>query len=134
MNQENLFSPIGDVVCDGILRDLPVPLSDAERLAIADAKAAAEAELAAIRTRAAEQRRRIASMTSELRERQQRRVVPCYERWVRGQIEVVRRDVDPRDPASVIDRRPATTEESQRLIALDEPVEAHGPREKRKRK
>ena len=56
-------------------------------------------------------------MGTALRERQERRVVVCYERWAHGQIEVVRRDIDPRDPASIVDRRPATIEESQRAIA-----------------
>jgi len=61
--------------------------------------------------------KRIVDMGAALRERQERRVVVCYERWAHGQIEVVRRDIDPRDTASIVDRRPATIEESQRAIA-----------------
>jgi hypothetical protein len=61
--------------------------------------------------------RRIADMGTALRERQERRVVVCYERWANGQIEVVRRDIDPGDPASIVDRRRGTLEESQRALA-----------------
>jgi len=128
MNHEHLYDPVGDVLADAISRELPVRLTDLERLELADRKAAAEDELAAHQTRMAEQRRelakhgeaiarRIADMGTALRERQERRVVVCYERWANGQIEVVRRDVDPRDPASIVDRRPASLEESQRVLA-----------------
>jgi hypothetical protein len=128
MNTEHLYDPVGDVLADSISRELPVRLTDLERLELADRKAAAEDELAAHQTRMAEQRRelakhgaaiarRIADMGTALRERQERRVVVCYERWAHGQIEVVRRDIDPRDPASIVDRRPTTLEESQRAIA-----------------
>jgi hypothetical protein len=128
MNTEHLYDPVGDVLSDGISRELPVRLTDLERLELADRKAAAEDELAAHQTRMAEQRRelakhgaaiarRIVDMGTALRERQERRVVVCYERWANGQIEVVRRDVDPRDPASIVDRRPASLEESQRALA-----------------
>jgi hypothetical protein len=85
-------------------------------------------------------------MGTALRERQERRVVVCYERWANGQIEVVRRDVDPRDPASIVDRRPATLEESQHAIAgltsaqpapaddtQPEELPAKGPRKGRRR-
>jgi hypothetical protein len=103
-------------------------LTDLERLELADRKAATEDALAAHQSRMAEVRRemvkqgeaiahRIANMGTALRERQERRVVVCYERWASGQIEVVRRDIDPRDPASIVDRRPASLEESQRAIA-----------------
>jgi hypothetical protein len=116
------------ILADGISRELPVRLTDLERLELADRKAAAEDELADHQTRMAEQRRelakqgeaiarRIADMGTALRERQERRVVVCYERWANGQIEVVRRDVDPRDAASIVDRRPATLAESQHAIA-----------------
>ena len=128
MNTEHLYDPVGDVIAGAISRELPVRLTDLERLELADRKAAAEDELAAHQTRMAEVRRelakhgeaiakRIVEMGTALRERQERRVVVCYERWANGQIEVVRRDVDPRDPASIVDRRPATIEESQRAIA-----------------
>jgi len=128
MNHEHLYDPVGDVIADAISRELPVRLTDLERLELADRKAAAEDELAAHQTRMAEQRRelakhgeaiarRITEMGTALRERQERRVVVCYERWAHGQIEVVRRDVDPRDPASIVDRRPASLEESQRALA-----------------
>jgi len=128
MNREHLYDPVGDVIADAISRELPVRLTDLERLELADRKAAAEDELAAHQNRMAEVRRelakqggelarRIVEMGTALRERQERRVVVCYERWAHGQIEVVRRDVDPRDPASIVDRRPATIEESQRAIA-----------------
>ena len=128
MNHEHLYDPVGDVITDAISRELPVRLTDLERLELADRKAAAEDELAAHQNRMAEVRRdmakqggelsrRIAEMGTVLRERQERRVVVCYERWANGQIEVVRRDVDPRDPASIVDRRPATLEESQHAIA-----------------
>ncbi len=128
MNIEHLYDPVGDVIADGISRELPVRLTDLERFELADRKAAAEDELAAHQTRMAEVRRelakqsgelarRIAEMGTALRERQERRVVVCYERWANGQVEVVRRDIDPRDPASIVDRRPATLEESQRAIA-----------------
>jgi hypothetical protein len=128
MNHEHLYDPVGDVLADAISRELPVRLTDLERLELADRKAAAEDELAAHQTRMAEQRRglakhgeaiarRIADMGTALRERQERRVVVCYERWANGQVEVVRRDVDPRDPASIVDRRPATLQESQHAIA-----------------
>jgi len=128
MNQEHLYNPVGDVLADSISRELPVRLTDLERLELADRKAAAEDELAAHQHRMAEVRRelakhgaaiakRIVEMGTALRERQERRVVVCYERWAHGQIEVVRRDVDPRDTASIVDRRPATIEESQRAIA-----------------
>ncbi len=128
MNIEHLYDLVGDVIADGISRELPVRLTDLERFELADRKAAAEDELAAHQTRMAEVRRelakqggelarRIAEMGTALRERQERRVVVCYERWANGQVEVVRRDIDPRDPASIVDRRPATLEESQRAIA-----------------
>jgi hypothetical protein len=128
MNIEHLYDPVGDVLADSISRELPVRLSDLERLELADRKAAAEDELAAHQNRMAEVRRelakqgetiarRIVEMGAALRERQERRVVVCYERWASGQIEVVRRDIDPRDPASIVDRRPATLQESQRAIA-----------------
>ena len=128
MNTEHLYDPVGDVLADAISRELPVRLTDLERLELADRKAAAEDELAAHQNRMAEQRRelakhgatiarRIADMGTALRERQERRVVVCYERWANGQIEVVRRDIDPRDPVSIVDRRPASLEESQRAIA-----------------
>jgi hypothetical protein len=128
MNHEHLYDPVGDVIADAISRELPVRLTDLERLELADRKAAAEDELAAHQNRMAEVRRdmakqaeaiarRIADMGTALRERQERRVVVCYERWAHGQIEVVRRDIDPRDQASLVDRRPATIEESQRAIA-----------------
>ncbi len=128
MNHEHLYDPVGDVIADAISRELPVRLTDLERLELADRKAAAEDELAAHQNRMAEVRRemakqggelarRIAEMGTALRERQERRVVVCYERWANSQIEVVRRDIDPRDPASIVDRRPATIEESQRAIA-----------------
>ena len=157
MNTEHLYDPVGDVLADSISRELPVRLTDLERLELADRKAAAEDELAAHQARMAEQRRelakqgeaiarRITEMGTALRERQERRVVVCYERWANGQIEVVRRDVDPRDPASIVDRRPATIEESQHAIAgltgapaataadaePDEPP-AKGPRKGRKK-
>jgi hypothetical protein len=128
MNTEHLYDPVGDVLADGISRELPVRLTDLERLELADRKATAEDELAAHQTRMAEQRRelakhgeaiarRIADMGTALRERQERRVVVCYERWANGQVEVVRRDIDPRDPASIVDRRPATLEESQHALS-----------------
>jgi hypothetical protein len=128
MNTEHLYDPVGDVLADSISRELPVRLTDLERLELADRKAAAEDELAAHQDRMAEVRRemakhggdlarRIADMGTALRERQERRVVVCYERWANGQVEVVRRDIDPRDPASIVDRRPATLEESQHAIA-----------------
>lgn len=128
MNHEHLYDPVGDVLAGNISRELPVRLTDLERLELADRKAAAEEELAAHQNSMAEQRRelakhgaaiarRIVDMGTALRERQERRVVVCYERWANGQIEVVRRDTDPRDPASIVDRRPATIEESQRAIA-----------------
>jgi len=128
MNTEHLYDPVGDVLADSLSRELPVRLTDLERLELADRKAAAEDELAAHQHRMAEVRRelakhgaaiakRIVDMGTALRERQERRVVVCYERWAHGQVEVVRRDVDPRDTASIVDRRPATIEESQRAIA-----------------
>lgn len=157
MIHEHLYDPVGDVIADAISRELPVRLTDLERLELADRKAAAEDELAAHQTRMAEQRRelakhgeaiarRIAEMGTVLRERQERRVVVCYERWANGQIEVIRRDVDPRDAASIVDRRPATLKESQHAIAgltgapsaaaadaeADEPP-AKGPRKGRKK-
>jgi hypothetical protein len=112
----------------GISRELPVRLTDLERLELADRKAVAEDEIAAHQHRMAEVRREMAKQGSELarrigemgtalRERQERRVVACYERWANGQIEVVHRDIDPRDPASIVDRRPATLQESQHALA-----------------
>jgi len=138
MTTEHLYDPIGDVIRDGVPRELLVDLSDSERLQIVEAKSAIELELEAHRTRAAEIRRelerRISTMATDLRARQQRRTVICYERWDNGQIEVVRRDVDPRNPASVVDRRPATIEESQRLLAVAagaaEPAEPAGKRKR----
>ena len=149
MNTEHVYDPVGDVLADSISRELPVRLTDLERLELADRKAAAEDELAAHQNRMAEVRRelakqggelarRIAEMGTALRERQERRVVVCYERWANGQIAVVRRDIDPRDPASIVDRRPASLEESQRVLgglaAAATPAEAHETPAKEPRK
>ncbi len=126
---ENLYDPIGDVLRDDVQRELAVKLTDVERLGIADSKAAAEAELEQLQVRFAEVKRewarrfedlarRIGVMRDELREREQLRPVLCYERWKAGQVEVVRRDLDPRDPSSVIERRGATIDEAQRAIPV----------------
>jgi hypothetical protein len=124
---DNLYDPVGDVIRDQIKRELPVRLTDAERLEIAEAKAMAESELDEHSATEADRRReaakrgeeiekRIAVMGAELRTREQRRVVLCYERWKAGQVEVVRRDLDPRDPQSVVERRAANLAEAQRAI------------------
>ena len=60
MNQEHLYDPVGDVIAGAISRELPVRLTDLERLELADRKAAAEDELAAHQNRMAEQRRELA--------------------------------------------------------------------------
>lgn len=128
MTAANRYDTVGDVIRDGIPRDLMVRLTDLERMEMADAKSELEDELVALNTRMAEVRRemtkaadaiarRISDMRAALRDKQQRRVMLCYERWDNGQVEVVRRDLDPRDPASVVDRRPATIEEAQRVLA-----------------
>lgn len=124
---DDLYDTVGDVIREGIKRELPVRLTDAERLEIAEAKALAEAQLDEHSAEEADRRReatkraeeiekRIAVMGAELRTREQRRVVLCYERWKAGQVEVVRRDLDPRDPLSVVERRAANLAEAQRAI------------------
>lgn len=126
-NNDNLFDPIGDVIRAGIKRELPVRLGDRELLEIAIAKASAEAELDEHNANLADMKReqakigediekRIATMGAELRQRQQRRVVICYERWNAGLVEVVRQDLDPRNPESVVERRAANLAEAQRAI------------------
>ena len=141
MTTDHLYDPIGDVIRPEVLRELPVQLTDQERLQIAEYKAAAEQELEALSKRAAEVRRehvermkdlerRIAEMGVQVKDRKQSRVVICYERWADGEIEIVRRDIDPRDPSSVIDRRSATIEEAQRALTG---VDAE-PAKERKRK
>jgi len=78
---DHLYDPIGDVIRDDIPREVQVPLTDLERLAIADSKSAAEVELEALRRqyldRAKEIGRRIAELGGQLRERKQRRVIPA---------------------------------------------------------
>jgi hypothetical protein len=132
-SNDNLYETVGDVIRDGIKLELPVRLTDAERLAIAEAKAEAESKLDDHRANLADIKRewgkreeeiekRIAVMGAELRTREQKRVVVCYERWKAGQVEVVRRDLDPRDTASVVERRAANLAEAQRVMPDAEPV------------
>jgi hypothetical protein len=149
VNSETLYEPIGDVIREDVERELAVKLSDLDRLGIADAKAAVEDEVRNLQERFAEVKRdwsrriedaarRVCAMGAELRSREQIRAVPCYERWRAGQIEVVRRDMDPRDPSSVVERRSGTAGEAQRALpAAAEPqveVEPAPPTVDRKRK
>lgn len=133
MTEQTLYDPIGDVLREDVQRELAVKLSDFERLAIAEAKAIAEAELEQLQQRFAEVKRewarrfedvarRIGAMSTELRSREQVRPVLCYERWKAGQVEVVRRDLDPRDPSSVIERRAASLAESQKALPVAPPA------------
>lgn len=133
MTEQTLYDPIGDVLREDVQRELAVKLSDFERLAIAEAKAIAEAELEQLQQRFAEVKRewarrfedvarRIGAMSTELRSREQVRLVLCYERWKAGQVEVVRRDLDPRDPSSVIERRAASLAESQKALPVAPPA------------
>jgi hypothetical protein len=122
---ETLYEPIGDVIRTDLQRELPVKLSDFERLAIADAKAVVESEIEQEHARYAESERewarrfdalesRRSTLSAELRSREQVRPVLCYERLKGGQVELVRRDLDPRDPDSVVERRAASLGEAQR--------------------
>lgn len=121
------YEPVGDVLKKGIKRELPVRLTDIERLEIAEAKAKLEAELDEHRAEESDRRReaserekeiekRIAVMGAELRTREQRRVVICYERWEAGQVVIVRQDVDPVDAESVVERRAANLAEAQKVM------------------
>lgn len=111
-----------EVTRKGIKRELPVKLETHEMLMIAIAKSKAEAELdemeAELRDikadwnqRIDEQERRIAVMGVEIRTSEQKRVVPCYERFRAGTIEVVREDTH-----EIIERRAASLAEAQKAL------------------
>ena len=101
-------------------KELPVKLGGKELLEVAISKANAEAELEQEQAKFEDVKRewgaklknvekRIATMGTELRTREQRRMVPCYERWRDGAtLEIVRGDT-----GEVIDVRTATMKDKQ---------------------
>lgn len=113
-----------DIVKDNITRELPCSLNDLEVLKIARAKAKTEAELEELQDEIKDERsaqaarleaveKRIEIMGGEIRTGEQRRPVPCYERFVNGTIEVVRKDT-----SEVIDRRAASLVEAQKVMPM----------------
>lgn len=101
-------------------RELPVKLQGKELLEVAISKANAEAELEQEEAKFEDVKRewgtklkniekRISTMGTELRTREQRRPVPCFERWRdAGTLEIVRTDT-----GEVIDVRVATMKDKQ---------------------
>jgi len=115
-----------DIVKDNITRELACELNDRDVLTIARAKAKAEAELEELQEEIDDERtaqkarleaveKRIEIMGAEIRTGEQRRPVPCYERFVKGMIEVVRKDT-----SEVIDRRAASLVEAQKVMPMTE--------------
>lgn len=113
-----------DIVKDNITRELACELNDRDVLTIARAKAKAEAELEELQEEIDDERtaqkarleaveKRIEIMGAEIRTGEQRRPVPCYERFVSGMIEVVRKDT-----SEVIDRRAASLVEAQKVMPM----------------
>lgn len=113
-----------DIVKDNITRELACELDDRDVLTIARAKAKAEAELEELQEEIDDERtvqkarleaveKRIEIMGAEIRTGEQRRPVPCYERFVSGMIEVVRKDTN-----EVIDRRAASLVEAQKVMPM----------------
>lgn len=111
-----------DIIRKNIKRELPVKLDNSEMLDIAIAKANAEGDLDELQVefrdvkaewnqRIEEQEKRIAIMSVELRTKEQKRVVVCFERFRAGTIEVVRDDTK-----DVIERRSASLAEAQKAI------------------
>lgn len=113
---------VEDIIKRDIMRELPCKLTDDSLLKVAIKKAEAEAELEEMRddfkdvkddwgTRISDAEKRIAEMGAQLRTKEERRVIKCYERFVSGTIEVVRDDTK-----QVIDRRAASLAEAQRSL------------------
>lgn len=111
-----------DIVKRDIMRELPCKLTDEQLLEVAINKAEAEAALEELESdfkdvkeewsvRIAQSEKRIAEMGAELRTKEQKRVIKCYERFVAGTIEVVRSDTK-----EVVERRAANLSEAQRAL------------------
>lgn len=122
-----------DIHRRGIERELPCKLSNSQLLEIAISKANLEAHLEELEAKFEDVKRewttqmkdvekRISTMSGELRTREQRRVIECYERWRDGAtLEIVRTDT-----GEVIDVRVATLRDKQPNLPAtdDEPAAA----------
>lgn len=113
----------------GIERELPCQLTNQQLLEIAISKSNLEAYLDELgakfedakrewQTQIKEVEKRISTMSAEIRTREQRRVIECYERWRDGAtLELVRTDT-----GEVVDVRVATLKDKQgELPATDAP-------------
>lgn len=113
-------APTEDIIKRDIMRELPCKLDGEALLDIAIAKSEAEAKLEELQSdfsdakdewkaRLEEVEKRIAVMGAELRLKEQKRVISCYERFVSGTVEVVRADTK-----EVVERRAANLFEASR--------------------
>lgn len=85
MTTDHLYDPIGDVIRDDVPRELPVQLTDHERLEVAASKSAAEDELVALRRQYHERAKEVGRRIAELGADAQRRHGRVTARWARDE-------------------------------------------------